>query len=683
MKSLIDLCSAVLSIFYHRSFILSEIMERQVLQVCCNAVCCSLILLMAIGGTDGPGINNSSDSCCSGRHSKVYQSNQMITDKDGMFSTNLAGDEVLHSYVAIPTSIENMTCTATWFTPRQSSNGSTSCECGSSLGSIIKCDAHSKDVELLKCYCMTFSVDESMLVVGPCMYGCVMHYGYNPHYPLPSNTSELSIFCNNYNREGQLCGRCKPGFALPVYSYNLTCVECQDHYASNWVKYVAASFLPLTLFFIIMVTLRVRVTSGVMNAFILVCQVITLPALSRMYVLVAQYREYSRTVFSLDAVLLSLCGIWNLDFFRLLYPSFCLHPKTTSIQIIALDYVIAVYPLVLLVVAYLLVKLHDSDICFNVLLWRPFHRCFVNFRRDWNIKTSLVDAFATFLLLSYTKFLSVSLDLLAPVQVMNSHSNKLNQRYLYWDATIEFFGRKHLPYAILALAVLIIFTLLPLLLMCLYPSRKFQKFLNHYKLQSQALHIFMDAFQGCYKDGTNGTCDYRWFAGLYLFMRILFILTLGVTVSDFFIPLSGLLVLFLLLLTALLQPYKCPAHNRINIFLLLAITFVVIASMATLMASSRTVQFIKVSNWIARVSFSLLPTYFVGIVLYKMFAHRMCVRKLRQKLCRILCRKADGSYEDYDRLFPERMVNVEECAALLADPMQVNISNEEPSVLNK
>ena len=243
-------------------------------------------------------------------------------------------------------------------------------------------------------------------------------------------------------------------------------MECQDHYASNWVKYVAASFLPLTLFFIIIVTLRVRVISGVMNAFILVCQVFTLPDVLRGYALVSQYRGYGRTRFTLSAAFISLFGIWNLDFFRLLYPSFCLHPKTTTIEVIALDYVIAVYPLVLLVVAYLLVKLHDSDIYVIVLLWKPFHRCFVHFRRDWNIKTSLVDACATFLLLSYTKFLSVSFNLLTPVQVVNSHNKTINKRYLYLDATIELFGRKHLPYAILALAVLIVFTLLPLLLMC-------------------------------------------------------------------------------------------------------------------------------------------------------------------------------------------------------------------------
>ena len=31
------------------------------------------------------------------------------------------------------------------------------------------------------------------------------------------------------------------GYAPPVYSYSLSCVECAD-YSYNWMKYVAAAF---------------------------------------------------------------------------------------------------------------------------------------------------------------------------------------------------------------------------------------------------------------------------------------------------------------------------------------------------------------------------------------------------------------------------------------------------------
>ena len=632
------------------------------------AICLSVILLLASDHTHGLGISVESEerspSCCSSHHSKLRQSNQVING-DSLSSRNAGSSQELNSFVQITMSSENTTC-ATWHTPSNSS----SCECGSSLGGIVECDSSSGKVSLLRCYCMTFSDNGSMLVVGRCLYGCVGRKYAISYYPLPSNTSQLNELCSRYHREGQLCGRCEEGFALPVYSYNFSCVSCSNHSASNWMKYLAVSFLPTTLFFIIIVTCRVRVTSGVMNAFISLGQIISLPAITRTYSLALESHYGSgSTVFHTAAVCFTFYSMWNLDYFRALYPPFCLHPGTTVLQIFALDYVIAVYPLVLLVVVYLLVKLYDSNFKIIICLWRPFHRCFVHFRKDWNIKTSLIDAFATFLLLSYMKFLSVSCDLLVPIPLFNIDGETLSKQFFYWDGTIEFFGSEHLPYAILAVTLVIIFNIVPLLLLCLYPCRWFQKCLNYSKFQNQTLHIFMDAFQGHYKDGTNGSCDCRWFAGLYLFIRILIVVLLGVTKSRFFLPLAGCVALVLLLLTAVLQPYKANAHNRINVFFLLVIVFIVISAMATNLALSETVQFKHFTNFMVALSFSIPVIYIVGVILYKLFAHRTWVQNLYKKLCRTCIKLED---EDYERILPERMVNVEECAALLADPMEVS-----------
>ena len=129
---------------------------------------------------------------------------------------------------------------------------------------------------------------------------------------------------------------------------------------------------------------------------------------------------------------------------------------------------------------------------------------------QWNIHNSLVDAFATFLLLSYVKFLSVSFDILTPTTLWDKWGRHVGT-VLYYDGSVNYFGTDHLPYAVLAMTVLLVFTVLPILLLCLYPCRCFQKFLNSCHLRSQALHTFMDAFQGCYKDGT------KWNKGLPIF----------------------------------------------------------------------------------------------------------------------------------------------------------------------
>ena len=120
-----------------------------------------------------------------------------------------------------------------------------------------------------------------------------------------------------------------------------------------------------------------------------------------------------------------------------------------------IEYSIAFYPLALIIVAYRLIELHAHNFRVIVWIWRPFHRCFARFRQQWNIRTSIVDAFATFLLLSNNKLLNVSFDLLTPTLVYNVNETVVGI-YLYYDASIEYFGtKKHLPYAILTVFVVI------------------------------------------------------------------------------------------------------------------------------------------------------------------------------------------------------------------------------------
>ena len=128
-------------------------------------------------------------------------------------------------------------------------------------------------------------------------------------------------------------------------------------------------------------------------------------------------------------------------------------------------------------------------------------------------------------------------------------------------------------------------------------------------------------------------------------------------------------MLALLLLTALLHPYKAQSENRVNIFFLLMIIFVIISCMSGHMANTGAVKFRGTANFIQGLSVCIPVVYIVAIILYKLFGHRLWVRKLYQKLCNVCLTK---SIEDCERTLPERMFNVEECAVLLADPMQVS-----------
>jgi len=248
------------------------------------------------------------------------------------------------------------------------------------------------------------------------------------------------------------------------------------------------------------------------------------------------------------------------------------------------------------------------------MIWRPVAATLSCVRSNCNIRTSLIDAFATFFLLYNVKFLSLSADMLFPVKVYTfnsticySHSYKL-----FYDASLEYFGEQHLPYAIFALTILTIFVLIPTLLLLLYPFAWFQKLLNLFPFRWYILHTFMDSFQGCYKDGTQpGTTDCRWFASVFFIVRLLaFIIGAFLPNIMFFVLSSMLLVIFTGLLI-IVRPFKTEFGNHTDInavfVLLLALFF---TSCAGTEREQTAVYYIILSSLIG-----LLPLIYISIII--------------------------------------------------------------------
>ena len=558
-------------------------------------------------------------------------------------------DSMISGRRATPAYSEDAASCPRWMFPKRNS---TACKCGSRLGGVVSCSSKTQKVKILKCYCMTHGRENTSLIVGACWYSCQLaKHTVDAFYTVPPNISKV---CDLFHRAGQLCGKCKDGFAPPVYSYNSSCVNCTD-YSSNWAKYMAISFLPLTVLFLVVVIFRISVASGLLNVFVIVCQVLAAPyALRHVAINKANFDLLFR-------IGVSLYGISNLDIFRLVIPPFCLHPRMTTLQVLALDYAIAIYPLLLIVITYLLVEMHDHDVRILVWLWKPFHSCF---KRQWNIKGSLINAFATFLLLSYVKFLTTSFALLFPVNVYNVHGRALSKLYLYYDGTVEYFGPEHLPFAILALVALLVFNILPLLLLVLYPCQCFQRCLNRCNIGCQALHTFMDVFQGSYKNGTNGTRDCRWFAALYLMLRITFFVVYASIPTQFAICPAILISFVPVFLTAIFHPHKSPSHNATDIFLLLVLISSGISIMSIDLANYKAVSSQRTARVLTIILLSIPLLYFILILFYKLFAHKRFVHKVRQKLCLLVpCIRRE---ENFDEPWPDRIINAAEYEPLLS-----------------
>jgi len=119
-------------------------------------------------------------------------------------------------------------------------------------------------------------------------------------------------------------------------------------------------------------------------------------------------------------------NIWNLEFFNFLIPNSCLYEGFSPLNAIAIWYISAFYPLVLIGLAYTCIELHGRNCKLIVWLWKPFHKCEVKFDRIWDLQQSVVHAFATFLILSYTKVADISY---SPPNCTMHQGNKWGQEY--------------------------------------------------------------------------------------------------------------------------------------------------------------------------------------------------------------------------------------------------------------
>ena len=86
--------------------------------------------------------------------------------------------------------------------------------------------------------------------------------------------------------------------------------------------------------------------------------------------------------------------------------------------------------------------------------------------------------------------------------------------------------------------------------------------------------MIMVIFQGWYKDGTDGTCDYRPLSALYMLIRLAFAATHYVLLepSEFrlFMFVAGMLQVFLGMMFLIIKPYKIKWMSHTDgVFLIL------------------------------------------------------------------------------------------------------------------
>ncbi len=448
--------------------------------------------------------------------------------------------------------------------------------CGDRLRGAIQCK---EDTLLIsRCNCMYYNSETLKTEYGTCLYSCFNPQPNSYIQVKRHSVNDYSTFnremCDRYdmngnvtimsNRAGRFCGRCSSGHGLAVYSYHLSsCIPCTySHW--NWVKFICVALLPLTGFYCLVALFGINLAAGKMNGLIFFIQIAMSPF--NLYMIDAwMHSKLIENTFVLKVVI-ALLGPVNLDFFRDSYPLFCISPHFNVQHIIALDYLVALYPFLLIILTYTLIKMYDRDYSCIVWAWKPFNFLVKSKRIK---RTSLVETFCTFILLSSIKILSVSVFLLTKTIAYDESGKLLREKYLYLDASIELFSSEHRHFGLLAIFISFTFVVLPFLLLLLYPCKLFQRVLNLFGGRCYALHVFMDAFQGIYR--TNPT-DLRYFSAYYLLIRFILQFLSAYFQSFFILSITTVVLMISSIVFVVVKPYKNMLHNQIDILCLLFLT---------------------------------------------------------------------------------------------------------------
>lgn len=530
------------------------------------------------------------------------------------------GSSVSHdesSIMSVSAMIDDNTCEkpcSPWLVHNESS---CKCECiKENFKGIINCDEISQQASVLDCYCATYvksdSSADSYTLVGSCFYNCENNKNtlkdilYHPFY-------DNNSLCHEFRRNGTFCGRCEDGYYPLAYSFDMRCVSNCTNYKENWVYFIILATVPSTLFFFLTIIFRINITSSYLHGFILFSQGISFPANMRIILRAVEGTPWPGAAASAK-IIASIYGFCILDFFRPLLPDICL--RLSTLEVLSLDYIVAAYPLLLIMFFYLVATFYYYNFKVVIVLSYPFRKAFSCFQKTWNIRASIMEAYATFFLLSYAKFLSASFDILMPTYIHNSSSHHQHRFASYYDANLNYFEGDHLPLALIALIMLIFFVILPTLTLLLYPFRFSQIVLRKLRLNDTVLDLFVKPFYRCYKDGTEtNTYDCRWFAALFLVLRILLPLLYSFTLGSVFLPLAVIVIFIFVMILITVKPYK-STHVQ---FIKFDVTFLLLLALFYLSMISIDVSSIKDhrlvhASYCLTILFGVVPLFYVGIL---------------------------------------------------------------------
>lgn len=395
-------------------------------------------------------------------------------------------------------------------------------------------------------------LDGTGICTSHCPLGfCVYYKGENSSdvtrgiHELPSYSSELEQFICGPTRKGVLCGSCSDNYSAYYHSYQYACGD-KSRCKYGIPLYIVSELLPLTAMFFVIIIFDIKFTAGSVNGFIFFAQVLDSIAIDANGAIM-----FPKALDHLTSIHRFIYRNLNFDFFSIEELSFCLWEDATTLDAMVMKYATILYAIGLLVLLIVFMNTWKCKRLFSC--WRPR-----------TIQSSAKNGLTAFIVICYSQCARVSFQILSPGYLYGlNYTNEGKVAFRRGDYGL--FSSEHLRYAVPAILVLFVMSLIPFFLI-LYPL--FFKVLALCKLNeskfasilSRLIPIpLLDSFQSSFKD------NFRFFAGLYFLYRLLALAAYAYSKTlVVFYTWVELKLIVILALHSTIQPYKVKWHNIID-----------------------------------------------------------------------------------------------------------------------
>ena len=445
----------------------------------------------------------------------------------------------------------------TWYQKTTTGN----CTCGSDLNGRLICQQWNQSVEISAGFCITYDAQKrydknAQVFVGSCTYGYFSNMTKRRYSVVPRNLTFVNNSqCEPYKRRGLFCSHCKEGFGPAVYSFNIQCANCSKISIAAAISLSCfVEFVPIAVFFFIVLFFRLNIMSGPKLGYIIFCQAIINTLQYSRYLYLSFFANLSKTFAVIGHAGLVLAGIWNLEFFRFIIPPFCVSERMTDLHLQMLGFFTSFFPLMLVVITYTVIEVNAR---YSIIKrWSMF--------TNRTIEHSIIHAFATFTILSISSTACQGYAILQSTSMFNING-KVIRRVLTCNPDIVMFSHEHLPYLFVSLVLVFILVMCPGLLIVIYPTRVYGKLSSCLSARKQLMiTIFVETVHGDFKNGLNNTRDYRVIPGVFILLALAFSLLMSILPHNGFSGFPPLTVGFILACTSLIVSYLCPCKSLLT-----------------------------------------------------------------------------------------------------------------------